>query len=385
MLTELAVQSMKPRAARYMKADREGLYLEVVPAGHKYWWFVERPNGKRKKTPLGKWPDVSLKQARELLAVAKRKAGIASFAPEIPSITFEEVAREWYKVRVLPLAPSYSRISQLRLDKYVLPPFMGRTLDSVTGTDVLRVCRDIENKGLHETAHRVLNMYSQIFRFAMPFYIQGDPTAGLVGKLSPVKPTHFARVTDRREVSNLMCAVKLYPRPRVRNALLFSAYTFARPGEVRHAEWSEFDFMRSVWRVPPEKMKMRREHVVPLSKQVLTVLSDQRSLLESCGMMGRYVFPSERGIERSMSENTVRLAIRALGFGADEMTAHGFRGMASTLLNESGLWSVDAIELQLAHVDENSVRAAYNDALLIPERTKLMQWYADELDRLGEL
>lgn len=384
MLTELSVQSLKPRAQRFMRADRDGLYIEVVPGGQKYWWFVSQAGGKRRKVSIGKWPELSLKKARELLVLKKREAGISSFSPEVEGVLLSEVAEEWYRVRISGFSEGYRARIRRWLDNYVLPSFKGRALASVTGSEVLAVCRELEGRGQMELAHRVLNVYSQIFRYAMPFYVQGDPTAILSGKLAPVRAKHFARVTDYRDVMKLMREAAAYPRPRVRNALLFSAYVFCRPGEVRRAEWNEFDFDRCMWRIPAEKMKMARLHVVPLAKQVVDLLRDQRDRIEAAGLAGRFVFPSERGADRCMSENTVRLALRAMGFGADAMTAHGFRGMASTILNESGLWSTDAIELQLAHVEGNSVRAAYNEATMLPERTRMMQWYADELDGLRE-
>lgn len=383
MLTELTVQSLKPKAQRFMRADRDGLYIEVVPGGQKYWWLVSQAGGKRKKTSLGKWPDVSLKRARELLVIKKREAGIACFSPSVEGVLLSEIAEEWYRVRVSGFSEGHRARVRRWLDNYVLPRFGGRVLSDISGSEILAVCREAESKGHFETAHRVLNVFSQIFRYAMPFYVQGDPTAILSGKLAPVHTRHFAKVTDPREVGILMRGIRGYPYFRVRNAMLFSAYTFCRPGEIRMAEWCEFDLKRAVWRIPGEKMKMRRPHIVPLAKQVLEVLADQRSRIDAAGLGGRFVFPSERGAARPMSAETVRIAIRSMGFGADVMTAHGFRGMASTLLNESGLWSPDAIELQLAHVEGNSVRAAYNEATMLQERTKMMQWYADELDRLG--
>lgn len=385
LLTELSVQSMKPKAQRFMRADRDGLYLEVVPGGQKYWWFVSQAGGKRKKVSIGKWPDVSLRRARELLAVKKREAGIACFSPEVEGVLLSEIAEEWYRVRISGFSEGHRARVRRWLDDYVLPKFKGRALATITGPEILAVCREAEGRGHFETAHRVLNVFSQVFKYAMPFYVQGDPTAILAGKLAPVRTKHFARVTDAREVSVLMRSIRGYPRPRVRNALLFSAYTFCRPGEVRMAEWGEFDLERAVWRIPAEKMKMRRPHIVPLAKQVVELLKDQRGRIDAAGLAGRFVFPSERGASRPMSADTVRIAIRSMGFGADAMTAHGFRGMASTLLNESGLWSPDAIELQLAHAEGNSVRAAYNEATMLPERTRMMQWWADELDGLGDM
>ena len=349
MLTELAVQNLKPKTQRYMKADKDGLYIEVVPAGHKYWWYFAQINGKRKKKLLGKWPELSLKDARELLITTKRETKIAALSPKVQDVLMSEIAEEWFRVKISNFSDGYKKRVRRWLNNYILPKFKNRPINSITSPEILEVCRAIENEGMHEIAHRVLNLYSQIFHYAMPFYVQTNPTVAIAGKLVPRKTKHFARLTDPRDVGVLMYAILQYPRPRVRNALLMSAYTFCRPGEIRRAEWSEIDLDRAIWKIPAEKMKMRRAHIVPLASQVIDLLKNQQICLEKSGLAGKYVFPSERGSVRCMSENTVRLALRILGYGADDMTAHGFRGMASTLLNESGLWNVDAIELQLAH------------------------------------
>lgn len=383
MLTEISIQGLKPKEKRYMKADKDGLYIEVVPAGQKYWWYMAQVNGKRKKISLGKWPDVSLKNAREILAAKKRENKIASFSPTVNDVLMSEIAEEWFRIKISNFSDGHKKRVRRWLNNYVLPKFKNRSINSITSPEILEVCRSIESEGMNELAHRVLNLYSQIFRYAIPFYVQGDPAAALSGKLIPIKTKHFARLTDPRDVGNLISDIKKYQRPRVRNALLMSAYTFCRPGEIRRAEWVEIDLDRAIWKIPADKMKMRRPHIVPLATQVVALLQDQQTRLEAAGLAGKFVFPSERGQARCMSENTVRLAVRTLGYGADEMTAHGFRGMASTLLNESGKWSADAIELQLAHVEGNTVRAAYNEATLLQERTRMMQWYADELDRLA--
>lgn len=384
MLTELAVSSLKIKETRYMKADRDGLYIEVVPGGQKYWWFVSQAGGKRKKTSIGRWPEMSLKAAREELILAKRKAGIETMNPAVKQIAFEEMAEEWFRVVLSECSDAYKAKIRYRLDNYIYVKLKGRPLASVTGTEILECCRMAEDQGYRETAHRILSICSRVCQYAMPTYLQGDPAASLLAKLKPINAKHFPKLTDRRDIAALMRGIDGYSRPLVRNALFFSAYVFGRPGsEVRLCKWAEIDFERMQWRRPWHGMKSKREHVVPLSSQAIQVLRDEQQLLASIHKdTGPYVFPGARSDQRPMSADTVRLAIRALGFDADEMTAHGFRGMASTLLNESGLWSKDAIELQLAHVDKDRTRSAYNEASLIPERTRMMQWYADELDQL---
>ncbi|WP_281679818.1 tyrosine-type recombinase/integrase [Synergistes jonesii] len=381
MLTEIAVRDLRPKEQRFMKADRDGLYVEVVPSGIKYWWFITRKGGKRRKFALGKYPDLSLKAAREACALKRREVGIAS-GLEVPDVLFGELAEEWYKTRILPLSANYSRTVRMRLDKYLLPRFAGRPAAFIKGKEILALCKEVEQEGFIETAHRVLDIFAAVFQFGIPTgMVPADPTAGLSANLMPVRAAHFAALTDRRDVAELMRGIRYYRQRRVRNALFFSAYTFCRPGEVRGALWRELDLPRREWRIPAERMKGNREHVVPLSRQAAEVLEDERRLLDEDGVRTEFVFPSERSPLRPMSENTVRIAIRSMGFGADKMTAHGFRHMASTILNESGLWSADAIEMQLAHC-AGGVREIYNQAKYMPERVRMMQWYADELDGL---
>lgn len=384
MLTDLDIKNLKPKETRYMVCDGDGLYIEVVPAGAKYWWLRYTVGTKRRKFSLGKYPDVSLKEAR-VEAILKRRASSIS-SGNIPSdITFKEVALDWFEKRVSGLTKQYADTQKARMETYVFPSLGARSIKNITAPELLRVCREIEATGFIETAHRILQMCGQIFRYGITTgACETDPSSALSGALTSYQSKHLAGITEPAEVGRLMNFIFYYPYERVRNALLFSAYTFCRPGEVRKAEWTEIDFDRKEWRIPAARMKMRRQHLVPLSTQIISLLERQKLLLENTGVRTNFIFPSERSGERPMSENTVRLAIRSFGYGPSEMSAHGFRSMASTLLNESSLWSVDAIELQLAHIEGNQVRAAYNYAKLLPERVKMMQWYADELNSLRE-
>ena len=383
MLTDKEVRALVPRAVRYMKSDRDGLYIEVVPSGQMYWWLRCKVNGKSRKFSLGKYPDVSLKEARVASVLKKREVEIMSGnTPD--DVKFSELAEDWYKNKIASKAPGYSRTIEGRLRQYVLPPFINRTARSIKPFEILAVCRGVQDKGYMDTSHRVLSIYSQVFKYGAAMgAVESDPCYTLQGALISVRHKHMATLTDPRDVADLMTKIYYYRQPKVRNAMLFSAYTFCRPGEIRGALWSEVDFSRAEWRIPAERMKMKRVHVVPLSRQALGVLENQKAILEAAGNRSQFVFPSERGPHIPMSADTVRVAIRSLGFGPEQMTAHGFRGMASTILNESGLWSADAIERQLAHVPGNDdVRAAYNYAQYLPERIKMMQWYADELSGL---
>ena len=383
MLTDKEIRVLSPKNTRYMKSDHDGLYIEVVPAGHKYWWLRMKINGKSRKFSLGKYPDLSLKDARAECVLKRRQIDLLSGNVAF-DLKFPELVWDWYKNKIEPKAPGYSRTIESRIRRYVLPPFITRNARSITAQDILGVCREIQDKGYKETAHRILSIFSQTFRYGIGLHaIDTDPTYGIHGILTSVRAKHMASVTDPRDVADLMTKIYYYRQPKVRNAMLFSAYTFCRPGEVRGALWSEIDFARAEWRIPAERMKMRRIHVVPLSKQSIVVLESQKAILEAADNKSQFVFPSERGPHVPMSADTVRVAIRSLGFGPEQMTAHGFRSMASTILNESGLWSADAIERQLAHVPGNDdVRAAYNYAQYLPERIKMMQWYADYLDEL---
>ncbi|MEG2183354.1 MAG: tyrosine-type recombinase/integrase [Cloacibacillus sp.] len=381
MLTEISVRDLKAKEVRYMKADQNGLYVEVMPSGIKYWWLCVQQNKKRRKFALGKYPELSVRAARDACALKKREVGI-SCGLDVSDVRFEELAEEWFKTRILPQSANYSRTIRLRMDKYLLPAFRGRPAAMIKGTDILTLCKRIESDGFVETAHRVLDILAAVFQFGMPTgIIAADPTAGLSRNLIPVRRAHFAALTDRRDVGELMRGIAAYRQDKVRAALFFSAYTFCRPGEVRAAMWAEVDLCRCEWRIPAARMKGRREHVVPLSRQAVAVLQAEKLFLEMHGVCSEYVFPSERSAHQPLSDNTVRVAIRSIGYGADRMTAHGFRHMASTILNESGLFRPDVIEMQLAHFS-GGVREVYNQAKYMPERCNMMQWYADYLDGL---
>lgn len=386
MLTEISIRSFKPGEVRYMRADGGGLYLEVLPNGSRYWWLIVRgANKKTKKYKLGDYPEVGIKTARELCVLKRREVGLSVGKP--PSdLRFEELAWDWYNTKIMPLRESYRKDVKGRLENHVLPPFIGRLAASITAFDILPVVKGLDNAGFHDSARKILGIYGQIFRYGMPPMgpIMADPTAGIVKHLAPKSKKHFASLTDRRDVTKLMREITIYRSGRVRYALLFSVYTFCRPGEVAEARWSEIDFTRAEWRKPGEKMKNGEPHIVPLSKQAVEALRGEERLLAACGVSSPYVFPNTRNPEKHMTKDTVRVALRSIGYSKEELTSHGLRAMASTLLNESGLWSIDAIELQLAHTDKDHVRADYNFASKLPERTRMMQWWADELDRLRD-
>ena len=360
-----------------MLRDERGLYLRVDPSGRKYWilryWEAKREH----QISLGPYPDIGLKDARlkrdEIQTARAKGESPRRPAPAPTQHTLADVAQEWLKVRMSEKSPSYLRTIQLRLAKYILPALGPWDIGSITPGDILRLCRRIEGEGHIETASRVKTVIGQVFRFAIAAgYTDMDPTASLGGALQVRTERHFSTITDPREIGLLMRAMSAYPYPILRTAMLFSALTFARPGEVRQAMWAEFQ--SDVWDIPAAKMKMRRRHLVPLSKQVQELLSELRTYTGH----SPYLFPSPRSDARPISQDAVRVTLRAIGYTKDQITPHGFRAMASTILHENGFNPL-IIERQLAHVQLNTVARAYNHAEYLIERRELMQWWANWL------
>lgn len=294
--------------------------------------------------------------------------------------SFESIAREWHAKFSIKWTPKQSNRIVRQFEKEVFPWFGKRAIAEITAPEILEALRRAENRGAIETAHRLHQTCSQVFRYAIATgRAERDPTVDLRGALPPPRKKHYASLTDINAVTHLLRAINEYQGLfTTKYALRLAPLLFVRPGELRRAEWSEINFETSEWRIPAEKMKMRVTHIVPLSKQAITLLREIQPLTGH----RKYVFPSVRSMERPMSENTVNAALRRLGYTKDEMTGHGFRSMASTLLNEQG-WNRDAIERQLAHSERNNIRAAYNYAEYLSERRKMMQHWADYLDGLA--
>lgn len=386
-LNDVAVRQAKPKEKQYKMPDERGLVLLVHPNGGKYWRFRFSWKGKENMLALGVYPDVSLKDARikrdEMRLMLAQGINPADTRARAGGVTFEAVAREWYEKHMLPTkAPTHTAMVISRLERLVLPHIGDLPIKEITAQDLLKIMRPLEARGVVETAHRVMQICGQVFRYAVARGdAERDPSADLRGALPPRKHAHHASITEPRQVAALLHAVDSFQGGTiVQCALWFSILTFARPGEIRHAEWTEVDLNAAEWRIPAAKMKMRRLHIVPLSTQTLEVLRKIKAITGH----GQYVFPSIRAVATGnvpMSENTIIAALRRMGYGKEEMTAHGFRSMASTLLHEQG-WPSDAIERQLAHVEGNAVKAAYNYAEHLPERKKMMQAWADWLDEL---
>ena len=292
---------------------------------------------------------------------------------------FEAVARQWFEKFSASWAPSHASTVIRRLERDVFPWLGSRPIGQIAAPELLAMLRRVESRGAIETAHRIHQVCGQVFRYAIATgQALRDPSADLRGALPPVPEKHHPALTKPDDVAALMRAIASYQGSfSTRCALRLAALTFVRPGDLRRAEWNEIDFDNSVWRIPAAKMKMRAEHLVPLSPQALAVLKELHPLTGS----GKYLFPSVRSLNRPMSDNTVLAALRRMGYGRDEMSGHGFRTTASTLLNEMG-WSADAIERQLAHAERDEIRGAYNRAEYLAERRRMMQAWADYLDGL---
>lgn len=395
-LTDRAIQNAKPKEKPYKLSDEKGLFLLIRlqkdgKTCGKYWRFKYRYGGKEKLLALGVYDDVSLKAARAQRDDARRQvaAGIdpgqhrkAIKMAKVASAenSFEVVAREWFGKYEPNWAASHSEKIIRRFENDVFPWIGCRPIAEVTAPELLTVARRIERRGTLDTAHRALQNCGQVFRYAIATgRAIRDPSGDLRGALPPVKQKHYATITEPKAIGELLRAISGYQGSFVAKcALSLAPLVFVRPGELRKAEWTEFNLDNAEWRIPAERMKMGEQHIVPLSTQAVAILRELHPLTGR----GRYVFPGARTNGRPMSENTITAALRRLGYKGDEMTGHGFRSMASTILNEQG-WHRDAIERQLAHCERNTVRAAYNYAEHIPERRKMMQAWADYLNYLS--
>ncbi|WP_172461884.1 tyrosine-type recombinase/integrase [Dyella jiangningensis] len=389
-LTDTSIRKTKASDKPLKLSDGAGLYLLLNPNGSRWWRFDYRNGGKRKTLSMGTYPDTGLADAREkrnearrLLAAGvdpgeHRKATKAAGA-ERAANSFAVIAEEWLAKQAGRMAPATLEKARWTFDDLVFPWMGDRPIADIDPPEVLRLLRRIEDRGAHETAHRTKQRCGQVFRYAIATHrASRDPTADLRGALTPAKTTHRAAVTDPLKVGELLRAIDGYAGSFVvRCALKLAPLVFARPGELRQAEWSEVDMEAALWRIPAGKMKVREEHAIPLSPQAVAVLRELKPLTGN----GRFVFPSERSRQRPMSDGTVNAALRRMGFDKDTMTGHGFRAMASTRLNEMG-WAPDVIERQLAHAERNKVRAAYNRAQYMDERKRMMQAWADYLDGL---
>jgi integrase len=392
-LTDTAIRTLKPAAKSYRKSDERGLYLEIYPSGAKLWRFKYRFLDKEKRVALGAYPDVSLALARK-----KRDAFREQLAQGIdPSMerkrerlvakisaanTFKEVAEEYIDTKLRKEGKAQVTIDKAHWLVSQFAAISDLPVSEIKPIEVLAVLKRLEGVRKHETAKRCRSFASRVFRYAVATSrAETDPAALLTGALIAPKVKHHAALIDPVDVGALLRAIDAYSgAPITRLALQIAPHVLARPGELRMANWREFDFEAATWKVPEERMKMRRPHVVPLSRQVIGYLIE---LQQYSGPTG-FVFPAFHTSRRPMSENTMNQAFRRMGYANDDVTAHGLRTTGSTLLNESGKWSPDAIERALAHADSNAVRGIYNRGQYWAERVEMMQWWSDYLDMLRD-
>lgn len=390
MLTDKAVQKLKVADRLYRVADSAGLCIEITPGGARHWRYRYRLNGVAKMLSLGTYPEVSLIAAREAMRVQRKllRDGIDPSSHRkhekllrsvASATTFEAVGCEWLS-KQSKLAPATFDKAKWMLETLAFPWLGTRAISEIEAPEVLAVVRRVEARGKLETAQRLKQRIGQVMRYAVATgRASRDPTTDLRGALESPKSQNFAAVTEPKEVGKLLRALHAYKGHFVTAcALKLAPLLFVRPGELRGAEWREFDLAAGEWRIPAERMKMRQEHIVPLSRQALDVLHELYALTGS----RRFVFPSIRTSDQPMSENTITGALRRMGYSGKEMTAHGFRSLASTRLNEMG-FPVDHIERQLAHTPRDKVRAAYNRAQHLADRKRMMQTWADYLDSLA--
>ncbi|MBU7578969.1 MAG: integrase arm-type DNA-binding domain-containing protein [Porphyrobacter sp.] len=393
-LTDVAIRNAKPRAKPYKMGDAFGLFVLIQPSGGKLWRFKYRFDGREKKLAIGTYPVIGLAearrrrdQARELLAADKdpsRERQREKLRTQIQAgNTFAAIAEEYCEKRKRDGQKAWAASTAAR-SEYLISllkfPLGRMPITDIEPADVLAAVRKIERKGQLESAHRTLQLAGAVFRYAVATArLASDSTRDLRGALTAPTVTHYGAIIDPARVGELLRAIDGYEgQPITKLAMQLAPHVFVRPGELRHAEWSEFELEGALWTIPAGKTKMRKDHLVPLSRQSIAILKDLHALTGPDG----YVFPSIRSRKRPMSDNTINAGLRRLGYSTDEMTAHGFRATASTLLNESGKWHPDAIERALAHGDSDRIRAAYHRGAHWSERVAMAQWWSDHLDQL---
>ncbi len=390
-LTDMKVKNAKPGANDQKLFDGGGLYLQVTPSGGKLWQFKYRFEGKEKKLAFGSYPEVSLADAREKRDAARKLVASSVDPGEVRKAqkavrasanenSFEVVAREWHSRFLSTWTPGHAATIMTRLERDVFPWLGARPVDSIRPVELLESLRRVESRGALETAHRIRTVCGQVFRYAVATgRAERDISADLRGALPPVAEKHHAAITEPVKIAGLLRSIDGYQGSFVvKCAMQLAPLFFVRPGELRAAEWSEFDLEGGEWNIPAERMKMKQAHLVPLSRQSLDILRELQKLTSG----SRYVFPSGRSYHRCLSNNAVNAALRRMGYDKDEMTGHGFRAMARTILDEVLQVRPDYIEHQLAHAVKDPNGRAYNRTAHLAERRRMMQTWADYLDGL---
>ncbi len=404
-LTDIQVRTAKPKEKVYKLADGNGLYLQVTTTGGKWWRFRYFFGGKEKMISFGTYPDISLAEARDkrhdarnmvahgINPGAERKALKEALAEQSAVIenSFELVAREWHtafsvqdskKPNKEVWTEGHATTIMSRLERDVFPWLGAKPISEIKPIDILAVLRRVEGRGALESAHRIRTICGQVLRYAVATgRAERDAAADLRGALPPTRERHHAALTDPKEVAELLRAIDGFKGTfHVKCALKLSPVLFSRPGELRQMEWSEIDFDEERWNLPAEKMKMKQPHIVPLPSQAVAILKELQPLTGN----GRYVFPCHRSPLRPMTNNAITAALRRMGYTSDEMTGHGFRAMARTILDEVLQVRPDFIEHQLAHAVKDPNGRAYNRTAHLAERKKMMQVWADYLDGLKQ-
>lgn len=373
MLTVKAIEAAKPKEKPYKLTDGHGLYLHVMPTGLKAWRANYRVEGVQKTVTYGRWPRLSLADARKA-HVLRQDEPINEVAQQKP--TFTAVADEWVRLKLPTLSNrKHQRQVENTLEQHIYPAIGDKPIDTIRRADVVQAIKAVADRGTHETAHRVAGRVSAVFHYAVAAgLIDNHPAIGIRRTIPQPKVTHHATVTPD-EAGQLLRDIAAYNEPVTRIGLLLLAHTFVRSGELRGMRRAEIRRDDAVWVVPAERMKLRKQHVVPLSRKVLALLDELDAYTGDCELMLESVLRPGK----ALSENTFLFALYRLGYRG-RMTAHGFRALASTVLNEQSEFGAEVIERQLSHRETDAVRAAYNRAEYLDERRKLMQWWSDWLD-----
>lgn len=391
-LTDRVINGLKPSDKLIKRNDQDGLNLVVHPTGRKVWWLQYRFQGKQKTLVLGPYPAIGLADARMRAAAAKARLidGIDPAAekqrlrhnlPTEDQSSFREIVDEWFSKRKAKFSEKHAANVWGRVERIILPAIGALRLKEITTQHLYDLLKPIEARGAYETAHRVFQTIGATMRYAIKIgKCERDITADMRGMLEPRNEKHHPTITEPLKVGQLLRVIDGYDGYFITKcALKMAPLVFVRPGELRAARWDEFALDNSEWRIPAKRIKMKDIHIIPLARQTIQILRELREASGHC----EFLFPSVRSAQRIISDNTVNAALRRLGYAQDELTGHGFRSMASTLLNQMG-WDKDWIERQLAHSERNSVRAAYNFADFLPQRQIMMQAWADYLDQLRE-
>lgn len=372
-LTDIKIKSLRPREKRYYVPDGRGLYIAVMPTGEKYWYAREYADGKETKRSLGRYPDISLKQAREL------KHAQREIVPR--SVTFADAAKEWIeKKHAQTVTEGTCRHTQMMLNKHAMPALGDKPLIGISPRDIYELILQKRETAPHSATH-TLGAIRAVYDYAFASGLcDTNPAAQISRALPPApKKINLSVIRTPEEASAVFAKIAAIKNERIRLYLMLLAHVFTRPSELREARWAEFDIESATWSIPAERMKMRRAHTVPLTRQTLTILRTLRELSPKSAVL----FNAEKTQkdDRTMTGAAVMKTLHRAGLKKGIFTPHAFRGFASTTLNEHG-FPADVIELQLAHTDKNAVRAIYNKALHMEERRSMMQWYSDFIDTL---